>query len=174
MPGLKVLSAIAICNDFKDTEEKSLGQNYYWSANFSGCDGYCVRSTWEPYCWQHPLCWPQPANICGFCRSCISFTSLQGVFLPVSKKTRCLREILLIYLRFAKWIRETPLPRELKGYCKNVLDYLGQKHEDWNCITDTDEEAEFYQELYEFDEGSSEDDDEEEEEGEEGSKKEET
>ena len=54
-----------------------------------------------------------------------------------------------------------------------MLDYLGQKHEDWNCITDTDEEAEFYQELYEFDEGSSEDDDEEEEEQNEGGEKEE-
>ena len=80
----------------------------------------------------------------------------------------------LFILRFAKWIRETPLPRELKGYCKNVLDYLGQTHEDWNCITDTDEEAEFYQELYEFDEGSSEDDDEEEEEQDEGGKEKET
>ena len=156
MPGLKVLSAIAICNDFKDTEEKSLGENYYWEENFSGCNGSCVRSAWEPYRWQHPLCWPQPANICGFCRSCISFIGLQGVFCQFPKKTRCLSEVLLIYLRFAKWIRETPLPR------------------DWICITDTDEEAEFYQELYEFDEGSSEDDDEEEEEGEEGSKEEET
>ena len=31
--------------------------------------------------------------------------------------------------RFAKWIKEQELPKELKGYCKNVLNYLGRYDE---------------------------------------------
>ena len=32
--------------------------------------------------------------------------------------------------RFAKWIKERELPRELKAYCKNVLNYLGRYDEE--------------------------------------------
>ena len=42
VPALKVLSAIAICKDFKDTEEKTLDSNYFSPDHFSGCcDGSC-------------------------------------------------------------------------------------------------------------------------------------
>ena len=36
-----------------------------------------------------------------------------------------------IFFRFAKWIHEQNLPKELKDYCKNVLDYLGAQNEDF-------------------------------------------
>ena len=68
----------------------------------------------------------------------------------------------VLCLRFAKWIQETPLPKELKGYCKNVLDFLGQEVREFKAdmYTDTDEENDFHQEVQEFDEASSEEEDE--------------
>merc|ERR1711973_173753 len=80
------------------------------------------------------------------------------------------------FCRFAKWIQERKLPKELKGYCKNVLNFLGQEVREFKAdrYTDSDEEDDFYQEVQEFNEASAEeegegdyDDDEEEEDGEE-------
>ena len=41
------------------------------------------------------------------------------------------------------------LPKELKGYCKNVLDFLGQEVREFKAdmYTDTDEENDFHQEV---------------------------
>ena len=33
--------------------------------------------------------------------------------------------------RFAKWIKEQAIPREVKSYCKNVLHYLGSRNFDF-------------------------------------------
>ena len=39
-------------------------------------------------------------------------------------------EFLWIF-RFAKWINEQAIPREVKSYCKNVLHYLGSRNFDF-------------------------------------------
>ena len=38
------------------------------------------------------------------------------------------------YFRFAKWIKEQKLPKEVKAYCKNVLNYLGQYDDDFDLM----------------------------------------
>ena len=42
--------------------------------------------------------------------------------------------------RFAKWIKEQELPKELKGYCKNVLNYLGQYNKEFYGNNDDENE----------------------------------
>ena len=42
--------------------------------------------------------------------------------------------------RFAKWIKEQELPKELKGYCKNVLNYLGQYNKEFYGNNDDEDE----------------------------------
>ena len=63
--------------------------------------------------------------------------------------------------RFAKWIQERKLPKELKGYCKNVLNFLGQEVREFKAdrYTDSDEEDDFYQEVQEFNDASAEEED---------------
>ena len=87
-------------------------------------------------------------------------------FVPIFQKKNwagLLRSTCLNVLcsRFAKWIQERELPKELKGYCKNVLNFLGQEVREFKAdrYTDSDEEDDFYQEVQEFNDASAEEED---------------
>jgi len=102
---LKVVSAITMCQKFKDSEEiLSLGPS--------------AMIRWRGICRED--CEADGEIYCEFCRSRVAPGS-QGC--PHS-------DLHCGFCRFSMWIKEQPLPKELKVFCKNVLHFLG---ENWFC-----------------------------------------
>ena len=111
VPALKVLSAIAVCKDFKVSEENHLGPLTLF--DWEGCDG--AIGGMEGCNSLH----------CGFCRYILK------MFVKLRMQLNMNVLFYHNFFRFAKWIHEQNLPEELKDYCKNVLDYLGAQNEDF-------------------------------------------
>jgi len=114
VPPLKLLSAIAICKKYKESEEiQSLGPNAIvgWTAKCQNAPHEYPRREGDVLIDLHPA-HGRPNWRCGFCR-------------------------------FSKWIKEQELPKELEGWCKNVLNYLGDwamGHKDFKEYQPWDEE----------------------------------